>query len=160
MTKPERIVDHISRLADDVTSRERKRSLLPVKFQGGESAYLDMSQTRAPVWAEVLQSLRDNDQPVYVELDSESRVNTQRLLPRYLKVEAIRPADKDAVEVELVISHARHFLSRKHSDYERLLKMLEAAQKNKTTVLVTEDPDTHTIIDVRPDAGKRKKRRR
>jgi hypothetical protein len=67
-----------------------------------------------------------------------------------VKVGALNPTSaKDAVEVELVISHARHHLRRTNPDFETLLDALQTAQKQDTVVLVTERLDDHEIVDVR-----------
>ena len=55
-------------------------------------------------------------------------------------------------EVELVISHAKHYLRRSHPDFDALLALLEQARATKTLVAVTET-EAHDIIDVRPLAG-------
>ncbi len=162
MSRLEPLVDRVSEVAAEKARRvKRAPDLRSIKFQGGESAYLDMSQPHSAIWADVLRSLRDADQPAYIEFDPESRIITRLLLPRALTVASIKPSkEEDGVEVELVISHARHVLRRDHPDYERLLKALRSAQRNKRTVLVTEDLDTHEIVDVRPLPRERKKRRR
>src|SRR5438128_8560669 len=119
-------------------------TFLPIRFRSGQSGLLDMSLPRSAVWAEVLQSLRDTGQPAYVEVDAQTRVINELLLPGTFTVQLIIPtADKDGVEVKLVISHARHFLRRSSPDYQDLLRVLETAQKERTTVLVTEALDTH-----------------
>lgn len=134
--------------------------LTTVKFTGGKAAALDMTTPRSAVWADVLDSRRRADQPVYVEIDPETNQITELLLPLTVRVEQINPLDKGGdVEVELVISHARHYLRRKRAGFDEMLKSLQAARKQGTEVLVTETPNDHEIIDVRP-AAKPKARRR
>ena len=54
--------------------------------------------------------------------------------------------------MELVISHAKHFLRRSNPDFAQLLETLERARASKALVAVTETED-HDIIDVRPLTG-------
>ncbi|TFG51038.1 MAG: hypothetical protein E4H37_08530 [Gemmatimonadales bacterium] len=166
MARPKALVDAVSEIARKATPRADKRAapaptLVSVNFQNGQSAYLDMSLSRSHVWAEVLQSLRETGQPAYVEVDEDSGVITELLLPRAVTVESITPREpEDGVNVALVISHARHTLNRSNARYDQLLRALESARKTKASVLVTEDLDTHEIIDVRPLLKQKKVRRR
>lgn len=124
--------------------------LLAVSFHSGQSGFLDMSQPRSIVWAEVLDSLRQENQPAYVEIDPETRVITELLIPMSVTVGEINPTGEgEDVEVELIISQAKHFLRGKHPDFHRLLKILQDAQKPGAQVIVTES-DENEIIDVRP----------
>jgi hypothetical protein len=107
----------------------------------------------------VLDSLRQTNQPAYVEIDPETKVITELLCPIVVSVAAVNPIGKTGdVEVELVISHARHYLRKSHPKYKGNLEILQKALKKKTIVVVTESQDSHEIIDVRPpeqaEAGK------
>src|SRR5262249_62077165 len=64
----------------------------------------------------------------------------------------------DGLEVELEISHARHYLRREHPRFDEMHKTLERARREKAPVLVTESLDSSAIIDVRPapSAGARR----
>jgi len=151
------IVDGVKNLGHSPRLRgkvaERPRVLLAVNFHGGEAGFIDMSQPQAGAWVDVLDSVRESNNPVYVELDPETRVITNLLLPRRFKVEAItRAASEKGEQVELVISHARHFLRADNSGHDALLTLLEGARRRGSEVLVTENPD-HEIIDVRPVQG-------
>jgi hypothetical protein len=122
-----------------------------VTLGSGRSALLDMRPSRSRIWAEVLQSLRESGQPAYLEIDPESDLITQLLIPLRVTVAGVRPAEVgEGLEVDLVISHARHLLRRDNPDFERLLSVLEAANRTGEEVLVTETLDQHEIIDVRP----------
>jgi hypothetical protein len=52
------------------------------------------------------------------------------------------------VEVELQISHAKHYLRKSQPDYARLLAALKDALAKKTRVAVTETPVDHEIFEV------------
>jgi hypothetical protein len=131
----------------------RAPSLVSVGLRGGGTAFLDMKLPQSAVWAEVLHSLRETGKHAYLEVDPKTRVIKELLLPLAVTIGAIEPArdgKEGDLEVELVISHARHMLRRSHPEFSELLRALKRAQKSQMTVLVTETPDTHEIIDVRP----------
>jgi hypothetical protein len=110
-----------------------------------------MSKSHAVVWASVLDSMHQNKAPVYVEVDPATSEITNLLVPLSVGVGDIRPLVNDK-EVELIISHAKHFLRRSNPDFEQMLETLEWARTNKTLVAVIETAD-HNIIDVRPLPG-------
>ena len=152
MPRGDVLVDGVS----DVGSAERGLAkpgepvLAPVRFRGGRMGMLDMGLPRSSVWADVLRSLRDAGEPAYVEIDRDTGVIIELLLPRAVTVASITPTpEQDGVQVELVISHARHFLRRSNPAYDELLRALETARTQEAAVLVTETLDTHEIIDVR-----------
>lgn len=157
MPNPYALVDTVSnRLqATEATAiRQAQRQLMTVSFQGGQSAFLDTVNPRSQVWADVLDSVQQTNQPVYVEIDPATNVITQLLVPLVVQVASLNLAEAgDEVEVELVISHARHYLRRSNPDFQYLLTTLQAAQAQGTTVAVTESPTDHEIIDVRPLPG-------
>jgi len=116
---------------------------------GGHSGLLDLSLTRSRIWGEVLESLRDSGQPVYVEIDPESNLITELLLPVRFLVGAVEPLD-EGVRVDLIVSQARHYLRTSNQQFEEFRRLLETARDTRTPVLVTETLDDHEIIDVRP----------
>jgi hypothetical protein len=121
-----------------------------IQFNGGQSAFLDMSSSQSAVWASVLTSLSQADLPAYVEVDPATNVVTQLLVPLRVRVGNLTPSpDDDAVDVELIVSHGRHTLRRTNPDFDQFLELLQTARDQGTTVFVTETPDTHEIIDVR-----------
>ncbi len=125
--------------------------LVTVSFLCGQSGFLDMAEPRSTVWAEVLDSLRQTNQPAYVEIDPETNVITELHCPVVVSVAGVNPIGNTGdVEVELVISHARHYLRKSHPNYKRHLEILQRALEKKTMVVVTESHDGHEIIDVRP----------
>jgi hypothetical protein len=122
-----------------------------ILFRSGRSGRLDLSKPHAAVWASVLDSLHQANALAYVEIDPSTSEITNLLVPLSVGVENITPVMNDR-EVELVISHAKHFLRADHPDFDQLLATLEHARVNKTLVAVTETMD-HDIIDVRPLPG-------
>ncbi len=155
MASAKAVVDSVSSLSSSVTELRAATSaratspLVTVKFQGGQSGLLDMSLPRSVVWAEVLHSMRETNQPAYVEIDPATNFITELLHPLAVQVGELKETDS-GMEVELIISHARHHLLRTRPDFRELLSALETAKKHGATVLVTETLNDHQIIDVRP----------
>ena len=118
-----------------------------VSFHAGRIGLLDQSTPHGAVWFDVLDSLHKSQAPAYVEIDPVNTHITQVLIPYVVGVGDINP-DDDGVEVELIISHARHYLRKSHPHFERLLANLRAAQASGARVAVTETPLSHEIIDV------------
>lgn len=157
MPNPHAFVDIVSRplQATGITAAQPSQSqLTSVSFQSGQSAFLDRANPRSQVWAEVLESTQQTNLPVYIEVNPTTNVITQLLIPLVVQVQSLTPnAAGDEIEVELVISHARHYLRRSTPDFQDLLATLQSALEQGTTVAVTELPTDHSIIDVRPLPG-------
>src|ERR1700752_1901822 len=111
MARPNGLVDQVRELARPVglsRALESGRFSVPpatVTFGGGSIGLLDMVSSRSKVWAEVLQSLAESRQPVYVEIDPRTDLISEVLLPIRYTVHRVALA-KEGVEVELIISHA------------------------------------------------------
>jgi hypothetical protein len=147
------IVDDVRSLSRPVDVRAAQAGApagrqVTVSFAGGGVGTLDVTEHRAAVWADVLRSLRATGQPAYVELDRETGMIVDLLLPARYTVGEIE-GTPDGLEVELVISHARHYLRRSNPRFDELRDALERARREQTPVLVTETLDEHEIIDVR-----------
>jgi hypothetical protein len=159
------LVDDVRNIAPERAAKKRTRGAaaeppIRVSFAGGAAGRLDPVKPRDRVWAEVLQSLRDQKQPAYVEIDPDTGYITSVLLPRPFRVTAIRKTEAGDLEVDLEISHARHHLRHAQPGFERMLAILERARRDRSTVLVTETLDSSAIIDARPVAARAARRRR
>lgn len=117
-------------------------------FDGGRSAQLDTSGERGHAWLAVLHALERAGLPAYVEVDPDTAVVTELLVPLVVRVGELRDVG-EAIEVELVISQARHRLLKAAPEFSELLDRLRQARHDDVPVLVTETPDDHVIIDVR-----------
>ena len=165
MAQDSALVDDVREIAAEPRRGKSRRTkaagdVIRVRFAKGVDARLDLASPRDRVWAEVLESLRDARQPAYVEIDPDTRYITSLLLPRSFIVTAIRELPRgDGLEVELEISHARHYLRREHPRFDEMHKTLERARREKAPVLVTESLDSSAIIDARPapPAGARRR---
>jgi hypothetical protein len=152
MERRHAIVDRIRNVARLPAARAAEapgpaEGYVEVRFADGRSGFLDMSVHRDAVWADVLRSLWERNQPAYVEIDPETQKVSELLLPRRFTVGRVEPTE-DGLEVELIISHARHVLRRSNPDFEQLRESLQAAVERDTAVLVTETAE-HEIVDVR-----------
>lgn len=145
-------VDHVrgmSRTVEPAPPGRPAGQQLVLTLESGRTGRLDLSQHRAAVWAEVLESRQRSGLPVYIETDPETGLVTEVLLPMSYRVGAIEPVD-DGLAVRLDVSHAIHRVRRTNPDFEEIRAALEAARDQGTEVLVTESLDGSEIIDVRP----------
>lgn len=154
MSRANAVIADVREVTGHVAAADERLGGVPVPhrrviFGGGRSGFLDLSLSRSRIWGEVLESLRDNGQPVYVEIDPDSNLITELLLPIRFLVGAVEPLDED-VRVDLIVSQARHYLRASNPQFEELRRLLETARDTRTPVLITETIDDHEIIDVRP----------
>ncbi len=119
-----------------------------VRLESGESARVSLADPRGGTWLSVLDDLRRAGIPAYLELQPDSDVVSEVLVPLRVTVTGIETTDSGA-EVELTISQARHQLRRDNPDFDELLTTLRQARADGATVLVTEDLAGTEIIDVR-----------
>jgi IS5 family transposase len=131
---------------------------LTVTFADGRQAHLNLTDYRSRVWAQVLQNLYHAGQPAYVEIDPDSHLITLLLQPLRFTVAAIRKVD-GGLEVDLNVSHGRHYLRRSNPNFENLREALENARKRGTPVLVTETLNEHEIIHIQPAVQAARRRR-
>jgi hypothetical protein len=117
-----------------------------------------MSNPPSAIWADVLESLRAMEQPAYVEVDPATQYIVLLLIPLSVHVGVMKEVP-DGFEVELIISHALHYLRRDRPHFQEMLATLQTAQKDKTELLVTETLDEHVIIDARRAVTPRRARR-
>ncbi len=134
-------VKHLANIAESERYEE-------ISFQDGNISLLDKTDPKYNVWSSILQSSYESKAPIYVEVDPDTQVMTEFLIPLKVKVGEISN-NNDIVEVELIVSHARHYLKRTNPDFTALLEILETAKEKNQDVLVTEKLDTHEIIDVK-----------
>jgi hypothetical protein len=153
MARDTALVDGVLEVVRERAPRGAKKAegVISVRFDGGAAARLDPASARDRTWADVLASLKETRQSAYIEIDPKTRFITSVLLPRVLSVIAIRemPGVGD-LEIDLEISHARHYLRRDHSRFDELWKLLERARRDGAALLVTESLDGSAIVDVRP----------
>jgi len=143
------VIDDVRSLSSGPDTRLAKGAQpVTVIFASGRKGLLDVSQHQGRVWAEVLQSLRETGQPAYVEIEPDTGLIIQLLLPRSYAVTALR-REKDRLEVELDPSQAIHVVLRSNPYYDEIARALEQARKRHAQVLVTEEVAGPEIVDAR-----------
>lgn len=119
-----------------------------IGFEDKQTARLSPSDTAAGT-LEILEGLRSMGAPAFVEVDPESQNIARLLIPLVVTVEDVLEApDSENLWVELRNSHARHSLNRDNPYFGEIIDALQAAQAEKSWVVVTETHE-HEIIDVR-----------
>ena len=93
---------------------------------------------------------------MYVEVDPEKKTITRLLIPHVSRVAHIALADDEVFDVELELSHGRHLLRKDIPDFDELEKKLSDAHRSGAVVIITEEDDSHEIIDVREYTGPEK----
>lgn len=154
MPRRNSVVGHVSDVSPRrdggyARSAEPPPPFVTVTLEDGQSARLDMSEDRSAVWADVLDSMRRDGLPAYMEVDPNTNLVTELLAPISVRVGSLTPTPSGDIEVELVVSHARHYLRQTNPDFQELQAALEQALRNESTVVVTETLDDYQIIDVR-----------
>jgi hypothetical protein len=120
-----------------------------VEFKTGQMGLLDMKNPRAVHWARIIARLAQENRPVYVEIDEESNVITNLIIPSVFKVERLDPDAHGNLMVRLKPSSAIHALLQSAPNFDSLRASLEAALADSSERLITETRDEHEIIDVR-----------
>jgi Glutaminase len=155
MPHPHAVIDTIVDLSPVQAGAEAQAlrpgaEVVTVALSSGRRGLLDVTDPRSAIWATVLRSRRAAGEPVYLEIDPETGLINELLLSRAVGVESVSPQASGDVDVLLRVSAAVHHVRRSNPDFTELLARLRAALRDGTTVLVTETPDSHDIIDVRP----------
>jgi hypothetical protein len=154
MAKPNAIVDRVRGLSSPPEAKAAvpgKPSVVEVNFDGGRSGALELRDRRSAVWADVIDNMRVSNQSVYVEIDPQTNIITELLIPLPVRVGGMKPLADGDIEVELIVSQARHYLRRSNPDFQELSEALKRSMDENLGVLITEALNTHDIIDVRAD---------
>jgi hypothetical protein len=118
---------------------------------GQSSCYFNSNDARAKPWSALLQNLKESQDPVYIEVDDATNKIERILLPKVFTVVAIKQvAENGDLDVELSISHGKHFLRAANPAFADLKNRLQSALALQAAVLVTETSKDHDIVDVRP----------
>lgn len=125
-----------------------------VSFKTGQTGLLDMKNPRAAHWATMIDRAERAGQPVYVEVDQESKVITNVLIPRVFKVQRLDPDERGNLIVRLRPSSGLHLLLRSDPNFESMRASLQAARDDGSERLITETRDQHEIFDVRQPEGR------
>jgi hypothetical protein len=121
---------------------------LSVELANGRRLALDPKNSRSVGFVQILDGLRQQRLPVYLEVDPATSAITRLLIPHVTRVISIRPIDDGVLSVELDASHARHVLRRGAPDSAELERQLREAWRTGAAIILTEN-DVHEIIDLR-----------
>lgn len=120
---------------------------LPVLFQRGAEAILDLTHEKGWLSFGLLRSLRQFARPAHVEI-GEGRVVTRVLIPIVTRVRDLRPIGNGTFHVRLQRSNCRHVARASSADErERIRVLMEGAEK-RDLMAVTSDPEEHVILNV------------
>ena len=120
-----------------------------VSFRRGQTGILDMQSPRIAFWAKLIEERQRNNQPVYVEIDEETNVITNMLLPSYYTVDKMETDEHGDLRVLFQPSSAVHYLLQSDPNFSAMQEKLQTALDNSTELWVTETRDEHEIIDIR-----------
>jgi hypothetical protein len=121
---------------------------LSVELEGERRVRLDPDDPRSAGFVQILEGVRRQRLPVYLEVDPATSAITRLLIPHVTRVVGIRPIDYGVLGVNLEFSHARHVLRRSSPDFSELEQRLREAMRTGAPVILTEN-DAHEIIDIR-----------
>ncbi len=153
MAKQTVFLGKIVKPAQAKAAAELGPDIITIQFEGGQSGLLDLSYRPAVVWQQMLDYLQQNNRPVYVEIDPDTRFITAVQVPQAARVWQIIPAGENVVEVIFHTSSARHYLRRNHPHFQQMLDALQAALDNDKLILVTSVQQDFEIIRVEPMPG-------
>lgn len=134
--------------AAGVGTSDATGDLAAVRLESEQSVRLTADEGRAPTWLSVLDSLRSAGLPVYLEVDGQNAV-TEVLVPLRVVVDELTPLENGDVEIDLLISQAKHYLRGDSPYFEEFLALLEQSRADGLPLLVTETIDGEAVIDVR-----------
>lgn len=120
-----------------------------VTFKTGQRGHLDLKNPLSAHWADMIDQVSQANQPVYVEIDEETSVITDVLIPLVLTVERLETDERGNLLVHLHQSHAIHAVLRSDPDFDAMRDSLQAALDDGSERLITSTMDDLEIIDVR-----------
>lgn len=142
-----RLIPSLDGPVDEILKSEEG---LKVELEGRRLVRLDPEDSRSAGMANVLDGLRKNKLPVYIEINQEKETIVRLLIPFITRVVGIDSIDNDqALNVSFEQSHGRHLLRRDSEDFKELEDKLNNGLRSKTPLIITEEDVTHEIIDIR-----------
>ena len=98
MAKPNVIVDTVRGLSSPTEAvaavpGKRRARVIEINFEGGKSGFLELKDRRSAAWADVIDDMRQSNQSVYVEIDPQTNVITEVLVPLAVKVGGMKPLE-------------------------------------------------------------------
>src|SRR5574340_932322 len=133
---------------------EQQPKKLTVQFKQGQKGFLDLRDPLSAHWANMLDEQAQANRPVFVEIDNETGVITNLLIPRFVTVERLDTDEQGNLRVRLHQSMAVHAVLKTDPNFAGMRDSLQAALADGTQRMITSTLDDLEIIDVRePGAG-------
>jgi hypothetical protein len=120
-----------------------------VQFKTGQTGLLDLKDPLSAHWAYMIDAQAKANQSIYVEIDEETGVITNVLVPRVFTVEQLKTDERGNLLVHLYESSAIHAVLQSDPNFAAMRDSLQAALDNGSKRLITETLDDMEIIDVR-----------
>lgn len=126
---------------------------MTVHFKTGQTGRLDLKDPLSAHWANMIDKQAQANQPVFVEIDEETSVITNVLVPRVFTVERLETDERGNLLVHLHQSSAIHAVLQSDPDFAAMRDSLQTALDDGSARLITSTRDDLEIIDVRTPAG-------
>ncbi|MCP4581984.1 MAG: hypothetical protein GY839_10220 [candidate division Zixibacteria bacterium] len=126
---------------------------LTITFKTGQTGRLDLKDPLSAHWANMIDEQSQANQPVYVEIDEETSVITNVLVPRVFTVKQLETDERDNLLVHLHQSSAIHAVLHSDPDFAAMRDSLQIAMEDGSERLITCTRDDLEIIDVRTPTG-------
>lgn len=122
-----------------------------VTLRNGSTYTLNPRHPFFLLWSRLIRSRAVSRMPVYVEAELEGEQVIRLLAPEAREiVEILRPPAFPGPVIATIGSPAPFYVRLGHPSFDEFLALLESARQSGHPVLVTDDPDSHEILDVRP----------
>jgi hypothetical protein len=128
---------------------EHLPDMVIVHFITGQTGSLDLKDPLSAHWANMINQQLNANQPVYVEIDEETKVITDLLIPQIFTVLRLESDEHGNLLVHLHQSHAIHAVLKSNPDFTGIRDSLQAALDDSTERLITKTLNDLEIIDVR-----------
>lgn len=136
------------------------RDVTALLLANGGSHAIDKKNPLYDTWSRFLTDRHASGAPVYVESDPDSRLVQRVLAPIERHVMFISPkAENKRLAVAFHMAPSMFYLKEDHPRFEAFLRDLVDGMRNGSPLLVTTDPTTHEILDVRGAQGSTPPRR-
>lgn len=147
------IVDLVTGVSSAIGPLSEATPRPEIAFGGGQRAFLRSDDPATSADLELLTLVQETGLPAYAEVDADTR-EVQRLdVPMVTRVLALVPLKRGGWHVMLDESAARHVIRPGVARYDEMVRTLVESCSAGRTVLVTDDPDDHDIVDVREAPG-------
>jgi hypothetical protein len=131
-----------------------EREVAALLLENGKSHALEKSNPLYDSWSRFLTARNSSGDPVYVESDPDTRLVRRVLAPIERHVMSISPrAENKRLAVAFHMAPSMFYLEEGHPRFADFIGDLVEGLRSGTPLLVTTDPTTHAILDVRGVRG-------